>query len=189
MDDLSDDGIVELFFARDERAIGHTEKKYGALILSVCMGILHNHEDAEECSSSVYYAVWKKIPPERPRSLPAFLCTLARGFSIDRYREKTRQKRAGILAQAPFEELENLFSQSETPEEHLERNELCAIINEFLSTLEPDQRRLFVRRYYFEEDVDRIAASRGVSRRTVYVRLGEIRDRLEKVLRKEGYLR
>ena len=181
----SDEKIVELYFARDEEAIALTEKKHGALILSICRNILKNEQDAQECSNTVYYKAWSKIPPERPKSLPAFLAFLARACAVDKYREKTRKKRAVELSSSPFEELEDFLFDDRTPEDVFSDRELSRVLNAFLRSLPDDERRLFIRRYYFEEPVDRIAESRGISRRTLYVHLGKIKEKLKKTLKKE----
>ncbi|MGN1002184.1 MAG: hypothetical protein ACI4PC_05385 [Oscillospiraceae bacterium] len=45
---MEDGALVELYWARDERAIGETEKKYGPYCRSIAYGILQNREDTEE---------------------------------------------------------------------------------------------------------------------------------------------
>ena len=60
MDDLT---IIELYFARNEKAIEETDKKYGKLCFSVANNILFNDEDSEECVNDTYLSVWNKIPP------------------------------------------------------------------------------------------------------------------------------
>ena len=47
--DLHDLNIIELYFARDERAIKETEAKYGRLCYGIAYNILKNHEDSKEC--------------------------------------------------------------------------------------------------------------------------------------------
>ena len=65
MDDLT---IIELYFARNEKAIEETDKKYGKLCFSVANNILFNDEDSEECVNDTYLSVWNKIPPTRPNN-------------------------------------------------------------------------------------------------------------------------
>ena len=60
---MDDKTIVKLFFARDERAIGETRKKYGGYCYSIARSILRSHEDAEECVADAYLAAWNAIPP------------------------------------------------------------------------------------------------------------------------------
>lgn len=55
MDDLM---IIELYFARDEKAIKETDIKYGRLCFTVAINILGNDEDSEECVNDTYLSVW-----------------------------------------------------------------------------------------------------------------------------------
>ena len=75
MDDLT---IIELYFARNEKAIEETDKKYGKLCFSVANNILFNDENSEECVNDTYLSVWNKIPPTRPNSFMAFICQIVR---------------------------------------------------------------------------------------------------------------
>lgn len=60
---MTDLMIIELYFARDEKAIKETDTKYGKLCFSVANNILCNDEDSEECVNDTYLSVWNTIPP------------------------------------------------------------------------------------------------------------------------------
>ena len=83
---MEDNRIIELYFARDERAIKETKEKYGGLIQRISYGILGNRHDSEECESDTYLKAWNSIPPTRPLSLSAYLCRIVRNLAITRYR-------------------------------------------------------------------------------------------------------
>lgn len=65
---MTDEKIIELFWARDERAIKETEKKYRNLCVYVASNILALKEDREECVSDVLLALWNNIPPRGRRT-------------------------------------------------------------------------------------------------------------------------
>ena len=46
---MEDEKIIDLFFARSERAIGELSGKYGPVCLRLAEGILNDRRDAEEC--------------------------------------------------------------------------------------------------------------------------------------------
>ena len=46
---LSDEAIVELYWARDEAAIKHTDIKYRSYLLKTAYNILQDMQDSEEC--------------------------------------------------------------------------------------------------------------------------------------------
>ena len=64
---MDDKMIIEMYFARDERALEETKLKYGRLLLSVASGILADGYDVEECESDTYYRAWNSIPPATSR--------------------------------------------------------------------------------------------------------------------------
>ena len=92
---MDDKTIVDLYFLRNEDAIGLTEEKYGPYCYSIAYNILSNREDAQESVSDTYMAAWNSIPPRRPSVLSAFLGKLTRHISIDRWRQRTAAKRGG----------------------------------------------------------------------------------------------
>ena len=79
---MHDLNIIELYFARDERAIKETDAKYGKLCFKIAYNILHNHEDCEECVNDTYLGVWNAIPPTRPDNFMAFICKIARNTAL-----------------------------------------------------------------------------------------------------------
>ena len=102
---MNDEQIVGLYFARAEAALTETEAQYGRLCLSVARRILPDERDAEECASDALLRAWNAIPPERPRSLGAYLARLTRNLALDRYAYNQAEKRSTALTGA-FEELE-----------------------------------------------------------------------------------
>src|SRR5699024_4929848 len=90
---MEDGVIVELYWQRDQRAIGASEEKYGGLCRSLSWSILQSREDAEECVNDTWHRAWTTMPPQRPGSLRAYLVRSVRNLSIDRYRARRSQKR------------------------------------------------------------------------------------------------
>ena len=79
---MSDESIIDLYFARDEDAIFETDKKYGNYLMTVAMNILKNDFDSRTCLNDTYLRAWTSIPPTRPRMLKAFLAKIMRGRRI-----------------------------------------------------------------------------------------------------------
>ena len=59
-------------------------------------------------------------------------------------------------------------------------------LNGFLGTLSREDRMLFVRRYWFEDDMARIADLLGISENYTRVRLTRCKKKLRTYLEKEG---
>ena len=51
---MDDSKIIELFFARNEDAIKHTDDAYGRRLFHLADNIVHNDQDAEESVNDTY---------------------------------------------------------------------------------------------------------------------------------------
>ena len=141
MDDLQ---IIELYFARDERAIRETDIKYGKLCHGIAYNILRNREDAEECVSDTYIGVWNAIPPTRPQNLTAFVCRIARNLSLRRLEALARQKRSQAVL-VSLDELSEILA-DESMARSLTDEDLGGLISGFLRREKADARNVFIRK-------------------------------------------
>jgi RNA polymerase sigma-70 factor (ECF subfamily) len=101
---MDDKRIIELFFARDEKALKECGQIYGRYCEAIAKNILGNDEDAEEVLNDTLLRAWNSIPPEKPKSLKVYLGALARNLSLDRYRKLTAEKRGGCEVSLCIEE-------------------------------------------------------------------------------------
>lgn len=145
---MEDREIIRLYQKRDEQAIAASRSKYGAFLYGIAMNILHQNQDAEECESDTYHNAWRHIPPDNPWALRAYLGKITRRLSISRYRKNHAEKRNSEL-ELLVEELDQCIPDSSTPEQELEAKELGEIISDWLLQLPEQQKKLFVRRYWF----------------------------------------
>ena len=183
---MDDQKIIELFFERSELAIQSLAAKYEKLLHKISFQILHNDEDVAECLNDTYLGVWNAIPPTRPNPLSAFVCKITRNLSLSKYRSNTAAKRDASMEVS----LEELMPSIPTPSAEEEWNavELGRQINQFLHTLDKENRVIFVRRYWFADSVKDIARDLRISENLVSVRLKRLRQQLKISLEKEGYL-
>ena len=184
---LTDQEIVELLFARSEKALEALSSKYGAGLHHLTMNILNREEDAEESVNDAYLVAWNAIPPKRPNPLGAYLFRIARNIAITKYHSIRAQKRGGSYDLA-LDELEECLASENMVEDRITTAELTEAINHFLNTLERRDRYLFVRRYWYGDPVDTLAKLTHQKPNTVSVRLIRLREKLRKQLEKEGLL-
>ncbi len=102
---MEDHAILALYFARDERALDETAKKYGDGCYAVSYQILRSHQDAEECVSDTYIRAWNAIPPKKPTFLGAYLMKIVRNLSLSAYQAARAKKRGGGQVEALSREL------------------------------------------------------------------------------------
>ena len=184
MEDLQ---IVELYWNRDEQAIAETQNKYGNYCYSIAYGILRNNEDAQESVNDTYLATWEAIPPHHPLNLSTFIGKITRRLSLNKWRSMNAEKRGGGQVTLSFEELEQCIPDGKDFQEQLDAQVLADSINGFLADLKPEQRKVFVCRYWYFESVEDIAERFGYSSSKVKMMLKRTRDSLKEYLIKEGY--
>jgi RNA polymerase sigma-70 factor (ECF subfamily) len=184
---MEDARIVDLYWARDERAIEQSETKYGRMLRSVARGLVGNDADAEECVNDTYLDTWNAIPTARPDYLGAFMAKITRRISIDRFRREHREKRGG--AGELIDELTDCVpDRSPTPPEEYENGRLRDALNRFLAAMPQENRVLFVGRYFFSKSVAELADEHGLTETNVKVRLYRLRESLRRQLGEEGLL-
>lgn len=184
---MDDKTIVDLYFLRNEDAIGLTEEKYGPYCYSIAYNILSNREDAQESVSDTYLAAWNNIPPRRPSVLSAFLGKLTRHISIDRWRQRTAAKRGGGEVAVALEELAECVVGLQNIELEYERKELMKAYTRFLKELPETERRVFLGRYWYMESIEAIATKFGFSQSKVKMLLQRTRIKLRLRFEEEGY--
>ena len=189
---MEDETIIDLYFAREERAIAETGKKYGGYCRSIAFNILHSHEDTEECVSDTWLHTWNAIPPTRPGCLRAFLGRITRKGQITRNLSFTRweaaraQKRGGGQTELLLSELSDCLPGGERPEARLDAQAVTLTIEAYLRTQTRENRQLFLRRYYYGDSVRRLSGLFGLTENTVKSRLFRLRAGLRDALLKEG---
>ena len=182
---MEDGAIIALYWERDERAISASEEKYGPLCRSLSHNILSSWEDAEECVNDTWHRAWNTMPPQRPGSLRAYLARIVRNLSIDRWRAKRAQKR-GEGMEVLLGELEDCVPACPSAEADWEAAAAAAAVDRWLDTLPREDRVIFVRRYWYGQRVDGLAAAFGSTPQKMSQRLFRLRGGLRRALEREG---
>ncbi len=177
----NDTAILDLYFARDERAIRETAARYGKVCMQVSMSVLDSRPDAEECVNDTYMQAWNTIPPVRPRSLCAYVCRIARNLSINRLRDMRAAKRSRDLT-VSLDELSACIPAPAEGDRDLPRH-----ISAFLRAEDDLDRKLFMGKYFYGQTVKDLAREWGMSANAVSLRLCKMRERLRIHLTERGY--
>ena len=184
---MEDENIIRLYWDRDETAIEETSKKYGKYCFSIANNILCSREDSEECVNDTYVKVWDSIPPQRPSIFSAFIGKITRNISLNRYKLNNAEKRGGNEMPLVLDEVREIVSGHPDPEEQAIRDELIAAVNDYLATLSVEKRVMFVRRYWYADDVKSIAERMGTSENNISVSVRRIRNSLRDYLIERGF--
>lgn len=183
---MTDETIIEMFFSRSEDAIRNTSQKYGKYLMKIAMNILGQREESEECVNDTYMTAWNQIPPKRPQKLLPYLGRITRCLALNRYDYLTAQKRNAQVTMQ-LSELEECLSGSDSVESEYEAGEIAAVISAFLREQKQDVRNIFIRRYWFSDNITEIANRFNMSESKVKTILFRTRNRLKKYLESEGY--
>ncbi len=183
MEDLQ---IIELYFARCERAIAETDTKYGRFCRYIAYRILQNNEDAEEVTNDTYLKTWNTIPPNRPESLKGYVGMISNQIALDRYDSQNAAKRGGGEIPLVLDELSEAVPDS-SGGDICESIALRDTLERFLWSLPKKTRNIFVRRYWYVSEISEIAHDCSLSEAAVSMLLHRARKKLKKYLEKEGF--
>ena len=181
---MEDHRIVDLFWQRSGDAVTQAREKYGNYCYAIALRLLSDRLDAEECVNDTWLGAWNAMPPQRPLCLPPFLGRIARNIALDRRDYNIAGKRGGF--EAVLEELGECVGG--TPlEEAVDLRVLGETISDYLDTISPTARRVFLRRYWFCDSLAEIALRYGFTQGKVKSILFRARQGLRDYLIREGY--
>ncbi|MCR5648827.1 MAG: RNA polymerase sigma factor [Oscillospiraceae bacterium] len=183
---MEDHRIVDLYWARSEKAISETADKYGRYCYSIAFNILHSNEDSEECVNDTYLNAWNAMPDQRPSKLCAFLGRITRNLSLKRWEKYTAEKRGAGQVPLVLDELQECVPAAGRTDHIVDDLVLADLLNRFLASLNEEKRRIFMRRYWYLSSITEIATDFSVSESKVKMSLLRSRNELKLLLEKEG---
>ncbi len=170
--DAEDPALAQAFARRETWAFERAYRRYGSLLFSVALNVLHNAEEAEDCVHNVLARVWKNAQPFAAGrgSVRGFLVVCVRNDAISRRRAQNRRERlTEKLGSAP----------EETDELDVVDFVEQARVREALAQLPEDQRKPLALAYFGGKTHVQIAA-------VLNEPLGTVKSRIALALRKLG---
>ena len=184
---MDDNGIIQLYWDRNDQAISATSEKYGHYCKAIAKNILNNEEDAEECVNDTYLNAWNSMPTHWPEQLATFLGKITRNLSFNKYKRDHAEKRGGGEITFVLDKLTDCVSDVDTVEQTIDRQELSKDINSFVKSLPIEKRNIFVRRYWYADSISDIASDYGMLQGTVSKTLERTRKQLKAYLTERGF--
>ena len=183
---MEDQEIIKLYWDRSEQAIAESDRKYGRFLGKIAWNILFSREDTEECINDTWMHAWNAMPPHRPSPLRSFLGKITRNLALNLYERNHAEKRGGGETALGLDELAECVAGRDAVSGTAERLVLAKTLEIYLAGLKPEQRRVFVRRYWYMSPVKEIASDFGMSESNVKMTLLRARKELREMLEKEG---
>ena len=184
---MDDNGIIQMYWDRNDQAIRATSEKYGHYCKSIAKNILNNEEDAEECVNDTYLNAWNAMPTHWPEQLATFLGKITRNLSFNKYKHNHAEKRSSGEITLVLDELTNCISDVDNVEQIIDRQELIKSLNSFVKNLPPKKRNIFVRRYWYADSIADIAKDYRMLPGTVSKTLERTRKNLKVYLTERGF--
>ena len=131
---MSEEKILEQFRERDERVLERVSAIYGHYCRSVARNILGVGTEADDCVTDAYMHAWGHIPPDKPKSLLAYLARITRNLAIDLYR-RTRAKKRFSGIDVLLSEIEEMLPDTSVAGDPTEGIALTDALNAFLEEL------------------------------------------------------
>ena len=172
--------IIERFERRDETAIELLKAYYGDYCYRIIYNQLCSHEETEEALNDVWMKIWSSIPPARPTHLRAYIAKAARNTAIDYIKRNSAERRSGITTL--LDEIAEVV-----PDVTGSDGFLKDTLNRFLRSLGSEEQRIFLRRYWYGDSIEELAAEHRCSQTRIANILHRTRKKLRKHLEKEGY--
>jgi RNA polymerase sigma-70 factor, ECF subfamily len=169
----ADEATLAQAFARRERwAFDEAYRRFGSLLYSVALKVLHNAEDAEDCVHDALVRVWKNahaFTVERG-SVRSFLVVCVRNEAISRTRSTARRDRLTQQVAQETPQVDELQIADFVEEQR---------VREALAQLPDEQRTAVTLAYFGERTHVQIAEQLGEP-------LGTVKSRIALGLRKLG---
>ena len=179
---MEDEEIIALYFARDEKAIAETDRKYGTRCRRLGIRILGNPQDAEECCNDVWLKAWNTIPPQKPAFFSAYLVKLMRNAALNLYEKLHAEKRGGTQTAVLLDELEDCLAAPDDIESQISEAETGELLRRYLKNVSEEARNIFILRYVYMMPVKDIAEKYEIGVSKVKVSLHRTRKGLRDFL-------
>lgn len=177
--DLTEEQALRQMKQGSQDALAWFIQRYGAYVSTIIHNIIGqrmSNADVEEVASDVFLALWNNAGKILPNAARSWLATVARNTA------RSRLRRASDTL--PLDE-EAVIVDDRTPEATLERREQAVRVRMALLSLNPVDREVFLRFYYYYQKTADIAADMGLNESTVRTKLNRGRAKFRNFLLRE----
>lgn len=170
---------------RDEAAFEELIRQYEKKVYTLCFRMCGNSEDAEEAAQDAFLALWRGIDRFRQESsLSTWIYRLATNACIDTLRR--RKKQSGSVSLDDEELFVDAVDTSPQPQETVEHRETQKLLQEGLSALPEEYRKVLILREVEGLSYTEIAESASIELGTVKSRISRGRSLLRNFLSGNG---
>ena len=183
---MEEEQILQQIREQNPEGLALLEARYGSFIHYIVRSVLSDFPDEiEDCINDLWLKFWDILPEYDPKrsSLKTYLARVTRNAALDRRRVLLRHKQHFEAGEPEEASVPRQFSSHSPTEEFLLKQEEREHLNQALRALSFKDLDLFLRKYYYLQTAEQIAAETGRTKRSVESRLARIKTRLAKALK------
>lgn len=177
--DITDNELVRLIAQKDEDAFSELVTRYGGLIRAI---VKYHLKDIsmwqDDCINDILFAVWQNIDrfDAGKNSLKNWIGAVSKYRSINYKRKFYKELTAGELTED--------ITDGKGADADILKKEIEEETISLLSGLTPNDREIFIKRYFMNEEVEVIAEQQNRTPSWIYNRLSRGRKRLRRTIKK-----
>lgn len=171
---VDDDEIVASLLNNNSIALKHLINKYGRLLYGVLIKILnrpYESPEVEECFNDVLMTIWRTIQnyEKEKGEFKSYIVVIAKYKAID-YKRKLKNREAEMELREEIIKDEDIDIEDEEGFYRL------------LEALNERERKIFIKRYLFQEPIEKISNDLQISKEFTYKELSIGRSKIRKSL-------
>lgn len=177
---VEDKKLVRQLRRKDEKALVLLVERYSAYVSTVVRNIVSgvlSESDIEELTADVFIRMWNSSEKLRAETLRPYMAAIARNLAVDRLRS--------LHFTVELDEIE--LSDGSDIEYETERRMLADELDRTIGEMEPRNRELLLRFYYYYQKIPQIAAEMRMSESACKTALHRARNKLKEILEERGY--
>lgn len=182
---MTEQELIQGLREKNEAAFKKAFELYSSMILNTALGLLQNHDEAEDMVQEVMIEVLNSISKFKAEStLKTWIYKLTVSKSLDAIRAKKRQKRGGMFSFLSFRTEETWMHQPDFnhPGVLMENKERAAVLFKAISELAENQRIAFTLHKVEGRSYKEIAEIMETSVSSVESLIHRAKKRLQKLL-------
>ena len=182
---MTEQELINALKQKDENAFKKCFQLYSSLILNTSVGLVQNHEEAEDIVQEVMIEILNSITSfKQDSTLKTWIYRLTISKSLDHLKAKKRQKRGGLFSFLSFRAEENWMHQPDFnhPGVVLENKERSIVLFKAINQLAESQKVAFTLHKLEDKSYKEIAEIMNTSVSSVESLLHRAKKRLQKLL-------
>lgn len=171
-----EDALVRRCIEGDTDAFAPLVARFERPLFNVALRVLRDREEARDVVQTAFLRAWKHLGSYRPEH--RFFSWIYR-ITYNEALNQLRKRRTEPLGDAHV-------SEAAGPEEEASRDEVANRVEAAVQRLDEELRQVIVLRHWLDLSYDEMAETLGIPAKTVKSRLFTARQRLARILQKQG---